>query len=80
MDLSVQELEELKAHLMATDEEFKSIATEHAKFKKRVTEIEANPHPSDEEVLEEARLKKLKLTLKDKMLEIMHQYRETHAV
>lgn len=80
MDLSVQELEELKAHLMATDEDFKSIATEHAKFKKRVAEIEANPHPSDEEVLEEARLKKLKLTLKDKMLEIMHQYRETHAV
>lgn len=79
MDLSVQELEELKAHLMATDEEFRSIATQHAEYKKRVAAIEANPHPSDEEVLEESRLKKLKLTLKDKMLEIMHQYRETHA-
>ena len=79
MELSVQEQEELKAHLMATDEPFRALAEEHALLKRRVAQIEANPHPSDEEVLEEARLKKRKLHLKDEMLEIMHQHREVHA-
>jgi uncharacterized protein YdcH (DUF465 family) len=79
MDLSVQEQEELKAHLMAADENFRQLAEEHARLKKRVAEIEANPHPSEEEIIEEARLKKRKLALKDQMLEMMHQYRETHA-
>ena len=50
MDLSVQEQEDLKAHLMATDEEFRRIATQHSEYKKRVAEIEANPHPSDDQV------------------------------
>ena len=79
MELSVQDQEELRAHLMATDEEFRRMSAEHAEYKRRVAEIEANPHPSDQEVVEEARLKKLKLQLKDKMMERMHQYRLSHA-
>ena len=79
MDLSIQDQEELKAHLMATDEEFRRMSVEHAEYKRRVAEIEANPHPSDQEVVEEARLKKLKLQLKDQMMERMRQYRLSHA-
>jgi uncharacterized protein YdcH (DUF465 family) len=77
MDLSIQEQEDAKAHLMATDEEFRRIAVQHAEVKRRVAEIEANPHQSDFDVQEEARLKKLKLALKDKMMEMMHLHRET---
>ncbi len=80
MDLSTQELEQLKEHLLATDEEFQTIAHQHAEFKKRVSEIEANPHPSEEELQEEIKLKKLKLTLKDRMLELIHQNREILTV
>lgn len=80
MDLSVQDQEELKAHLMATDEEFRQLAGQHSDYKRRVAEIEANPHPSDDQVQEELRLKKLKLQLKDRMLELMHRHRESHAV
>ena len=80
MDLSIQDQEELKAHLMAADEEFRRLSSQHAEYKQRVAQIEANPHPSDEEILEEARLKKLKLQLKDRMMEIMHEHRATHAV
>jgi uncharacterized protein YdcH (DUF465 family) len=79
MDLSVQEQEELKAHLMTADDNFRQIAEEHARLKKRVAELEANSHLSEDEIAEEARLKKRKLVLKDQMLELMHQYRETHA-
>jgi len=76
MEMSVQELEELRAHLTTSDAEFRELANEHATLKKRVAEIEANPHPSDDEVLEEARLKRRKLYLKDRMMEIMHHHRE----
>jgi uncharacterized protein YdcH (DUF465 family) len=80
MEMSVQELEELKAHLMASDEEFRELANEHAILKKRVAEIEADPHPSDDDVLEEARLKRRKLYLKDRMMDIMHHHREAQLV
>lgn len=79
MDLSVQEQDELKAHLMATDESFRQMAEEHARLKRRVSELEANPHPSEDEMNEEALLKKRKLALKDQMTGLMHQYRESHA-
>lgn len=80
MDLSVQELEELKAQLEASNEEFRALSGEHATLKLRVAAIENNPHPSDVEVEEEARLKRRKLQLKDRMLELMHQQRELQPV
>ena len=66
--------EELKAHLMQSDEEFRNLAEQHATHKKRVEELEAKSHPSDEEIEEEHRLKKLKLHLKDQMAEIMSRH------
>lgn len=67
--------EDLKAHLMETNEEFRQLAHKHAEYKKRVAEIEANPHPSADEQLEEAQLKKLKLQLKDQMTELLNRNR-----
>lgn len=73
-------LEELKAHLMETDDEFRRLATEHAQFKKRVEDLESRPYLSEDEKLEETRLKKLKLRIKDQMTEILNRYRAQHAV
>lgn len=71
--------DQLKAHLMETDEEFRRIAVQHADYKKKVEALEALPHPSEDEQLEEARLKKLKLQLKDQMMQIMNRSREQHV-
>lgn len=71
--------EQLKAHLMQSDEEFRRLASQHAEFKKKVEALEALPHPSEDEQLEEARLKKLKLQLKDQMTQMMNRYREQHV-
>ena len=59
--------EELKAHLMATDEEYRRLAAEHSSYAKKLDELEALPHLSAEEEVEEHRLKKIKLRLKDQM-------------
>src|SRR5437016_7857987 len=59
--------EELKAHLMATDEEYRRLASEHSSYARKLDELEALPHLSAEDEIEEHRLKKLKLRLKDQM-------------
>ena len=68
-------IEELKAHLMATNEEFRLLASQHTEFAHKLDELEALPHLTDQEQLEETRLKKLKLRLKDQMEAIMNQAR-----
>jgi uncharacterized protein YdcH (DUF465 family) len=67
--------EELKAHLMATNEEFRSLAEKHAQLHKRLEELEAKQWPTAEDEAEEQRLKKQKLRVKDQMNEIMARYK-----
>ena len=67
--------EELKAHLMATNEEFRRLASQHSDFARQLEALESLPHLTQEQELEETRLKKLKLRLKDQMEAIMSQYR-----
>jgi uncharacterized protein YdcH (DUF465 family) len=72
--------EELKAHLMETDEEFRRLAKQHCDFKKQLEEFSARHHMTPEEQVEEVRIKKLKLRLKDQMQEIMDRYRHEHQM
>jgi uncharacterized protein YdcH (DUF465 family) len=67
--------EELKAHLMATNEEFRSLAEQHSRFHKELEDLEAKAYLSPDEEAEEHRLKKQKLRLKDQMNSIMARYR-----
>ena len=67
--------EELKAHLLATNEEFRTLAEQHAQLKKQIQEIESKSHVTEEDELEEQRLKKRKLHVKDEMLAIMEHYK-----
>ena len=59
--------EELKAHLMATSNEFHAVAERHSQLHKRLEEIEAKAHLTLEDEEEENRIKKQKLRLKDEM-------------
>lgn len=67
--------DELKAHLMATSEEFRTLASQHAQFHKELEELEAKPHLTEIEQMEEVRLKKQKLRLKDQMNAILARYK-----
>ena len=70
-----QALTELKAHLMATSEEFRQLAAQHAEYDRMLDAIEAKPHVTPEDEVEEHRIKKLKLRVKDQMNEVMARYK-----
>lgn len=72
-------LEELKSRLMETDEEYRRLAQAHAEYARKIEALEALPYLSEEQQLEEIKLKKLKLHAKDMMARILNRYR-TQAV
>jgi uncharacterized protein YdcH (DUF465 family) len=67
--------DELKAHLMATSEEFRALATQHAQLHKQLEELEAKHHLSDQEQIDEVRIKKQKLRIKDQMNSLLARSR-----
>ena len=66
-------LEELKAHLMATSDEFRELATRHGDYDRRLEQLARMTQLSQDEQMEEVRLKKLKLHLKDQMNDLLHR-------
>lgn len=77
MDRNTQE--EIKAHLMQTNEHFRDLAHQHHEYKELVAALEAKPVLTAEEEVEEHRLKKLKLHLKDQMEQMVSEYNVQHA-
>jgi uncharacterized protein YdcH (DUF465 family) len=77
MDKTIQD--ELKAHLMQTNETFRSLNNQHHEYDALVEKLESKPSLTAEEEIEEHRLKKLKLRLKDQMEQIVSEYRLQHA-
>jgi uncharacterized protein YdcH (DUF465 family) len=67
--------EELKAHLIASNEEFRELAAQHTEYAKKLDALESLPHLTLEEQVEETKLKKIKLRLKDQMEAMLAQYR-----
>ncbi len=63
--------EEAQERLMETSEEFRRLAAEHTSYDRRIEELGSRRYLSEEEQIEEARLKKMKLHLKDQMEHIV---------
>ena len=77
MDRNAQE--ELKAHLMQTDDEFRRLVNEHSDYAHKLDELASRPHLTEPEKLEEVRLKKLKLHTKDRIEAKLSVYRARHV-
>jgi uncharacterized protein YdcH (DUF465 family) len=71
--------DEIKRHLMQTSEEFRELAQRHQELKMKVAQIDHDPLATEHDEVEEHRLKKLKLRLKDQMEEMMSRYKAQHV-
>jgi uncharacterized protein YdcH (DUF465 family) len=61
--------------LLASHQEFRKLALEHTQYSQRLDSLIQKRYLTDDEKLEEVRLKKLKLRLKDQMESIERQFR-----
>ena len=66
--------------LLTSNDEFRRLAQEHSQYSQRLDSLLQKRYLSDDEKLEEVRLKKLKLRLKDQMEQIEQQFRRTNQV
>ena len=64
-----------KDQLLTSHEEFRRLVQEHTKYAQRLDSLTQKRYLSEDEKLEEVRLKKLKLRLKDQMESIERQFR-----
>jgi len=67
-------------HPLASSESFRKLANEHSQYAQRLDALAQKPYLSEEEKLEEVRLKKLKLKLKDEIVHLEHDFHRTHNV
>lgn len=57
----------VREQLLASSDEFRKLADEHSNYSQRLESLANKKYPSEEDKIEEIRLKKLKLRLKDEM-------------
>jgi uncharacterized protein YdcH (DUF465 family) len=69
---------QLREQLLASNDEFRRLVQEHSQYSQRLEGLLQKKYLSDDEKLEEVRLKKLKLRLKDQMEHMERQYRDQH--
>ena len=61
--------------LLAQNDEFRRLVQEHSQYSQRLDTLSSKRFLSEDEKVEEVRLKKLKLRLKDQMETLEQQYR-----
>lgn len=65
-----------KDQLLASHDEFRKLAMEHSQYAERLDSLTQKRYLTEDEKMEEVRLKKLKLRLKDQMESIERQFRQ----
>ena len=71
--------DDLKAELIQTDEQFRRLYEEHREYERRLSELNQKTLPSQDDEIEEKKIKLHKLTLKDHMEDILRHHRESRV-
>ncbi len=64
--------------LLASNDDFRRLVQEHQQYAQQLESLIHKPYLSEQDKLEEIRLKKLKLRLKDEMELLEQTFRRTH--
>jgi len=68
-----------REQLLTGHDEFRRLVQEHSQYSQRLESLTQKRYLTEDEKLEEVRLKKLKLRLKDQMLTLEHQAQRQSA-
>jgi len=68
----------VRDYLLASNDDFRRLVQEHLQYSQRIETLSSKRYLSEEEQLEEVRLKKLKLRLKDEIRHLESQFAQTH--
>ncbi len=71
---------QVRDQLIASNEQFRALAQEHSQYAQRLEALIQKKYLTEDEKLEEVRLKKLKLSLKDEMESLEQKFRTDHQV
>ncbi len=71
---------QVREQLLASNDEFRRLASEHSQYAQQLDSLIQKKYLSEEEKIEEVRLKKLKLHLKDQMESLEQQFRTNQPV
>ncbi|HUO60490.1 MAG TPA: DUF465 domain-containing protein [Candidatus Acidoferrales bacterium] len=70
----------VREQLLASSEEFRRLAQEHKNYAQKLDSLIQKPYLSEDDKIEEVRLKKLKLRLKDEMETLERSYLRQQTV
>jgi uncharacterized protein YdcH (DUF465 family) len=71
--------DDLKAELIKTDDEFRRLYDEHQEYERRLHDINQKTLLSQDDEIEEKKIKLHKLALKDKMEHLLRMHRESRV-
>jgi len=71
--------DDVREELLQTDEEFRRLYEEHQEYERRLAEINHKSMLSQDDEIEEKRIKLHKLALKDRMESIVRSHRESRV-
>ena len=71
---------QVRDQLLASNDNFRKLLEEHSQYSQRLEALITKKYLSEDEKIEEVRLKKLKLRLKDQMESLEQQFRNDHQV
>jgi uncharacterized protein YdcH (DUF465 family) len=69
----MNEVSDIRERLVAEDSNFRRLVNKHQEYEKRLEELRSSKFLTEEEKIEEVTIKKLKLSLKDQMEEIIRR-------
>ncbi len=71
--------DDLKAELIKTDDDFRRLYEEHQEYERRLHDINQKTLLSEDDEIEEKKIKLHKLALKDKMEHLLRVHRESRV-